>query len=343
MQRIRPLIVVATAAALLPIGSGTASASAQPSLCASVATAPAPEHSAHGALHPKVRAFLRAYCAWGEAPADIPKYMALFTPTGTLMDTGLAEPIGREIIEAQITNVVKRVEKYRFEPLSVSASPDGRVAFVKARNTGIVDPVGPGLPVAVDYVTMHRLELSGAQVQQGRRFWDQTDLFRPLDPKLPDLFAGPDRNTSAGPGPARPEQSVRERKRAWNTQDIDALVDGVNRLTELTGPGAAKGLKGPEAARAYLGKLFGKVRDLELEPGNTVREGRTTHREWVGHAIVRSDGREVSFGIVERFTRDGRGRTGWDLSFDTLDLVATPKQIEDLRGLIFPRPATPAS
>ncbi|MFF3554911.1 nuclear transport factor 2 family protein [Streptomyces tsukubensis] len=330
LGRIRSTAVLAAAAALLPLGSGTAAAG----------TAPAPVSSDYckgvvagqSSLPADAAAFMKAYCEWGADP-DVPRYMNLFTDTGTLMDSGLPAPIGRLAIEAQMGSLLGAVD-YHFQPVSAVSSADGRVVFVKARNFGTVGPEsGPPGP-AFDYITTHRLVLDGAKVEQGRRFWDQTELFRSLNPGLPNLFA-----SLPAVRPAEPR--TRDRLTAWNTRDSAALVEGVDDAVRLTGPGLGpQGLTGKREMRAYLERFFTRVHDLRLEPGNTVRRGPVTYREWVGHAELSKEGgtkRTITYGITERFTRDARGDVAWDLAFETLDLVADECEIGNLRRLLFPQ------
>ncbi|MER6916355.1 nuclear transport factor 2 family protein [Streptomyces sp. NPDC000594] len=330
-----PLVLAVAVAAVLPLGPAVAFAAPADSAvspgtpCATApaaVTGPTQVRAADGRpLPPNVAAFMRAYEAWGAA-ASVPGYMELFTPTGTLMDTGLPEPIGHEAIRAQMESLLKEVPNYTFDPLSVVASRDGKVAFVTARNTGKLARTG----VCFDYITTHRLVLDGERVEQGRRFWDQTELFRPLAPELRNLFAG---LTPTPPSVPR----TTDRKQAWNTRDTAALIAGVDGPVRLTGPGLDAPLTGRAAARSYLDRLFSEVHSLRLEPGHTVRRGAVTYREWVGHAVVGPERREVTYGISERFTRERDGGTSWHLAFETLDLVATEKDIRDLRLLLFPR------
>ncbi|QDY80561.1 nuclear transport factor 2 family protein [Streptomyces qinzhouensis] len=329
-SRIRSSVVLAVAAALVPLGSGTAGATT---------TAPAPVSSAYctsvvagqSSLPADAATFMKAYCEWGAAP-DVPKYMKLFTDTGTLMDSGLPAPINKIAIEAQMDSLLKAVD-YHFQPVSAVPSADGRVVFVKARNFGNIgtNPNAPG--PAFDYITTHRLVLDGTRVEQGRRFWDQTELFRSLNPALPNLFA-----TVPAVLPAEPR--TRNRLTAWNTRDSAALVAGVDDVVKLTGPGlGAQGLTRKREMRAYLEHFFTRVHDLRLEPGRTVRQGPVTYREWVGHAELSKEGgtkRTITYGITERFTRDARGDIAWDLAFETLDLVADECEINNLRRLLFP-------
>ncbi|MGV9316853.1 nuclear transport factor 2 family protein [Streptomyces sp. NPDC003691] len=328
--RIRSAVVLAVTAALLPLGTG---------MSAAAPAAPAPVFSAYcesvvagrSALPADAAAFMKAYCEWGAAP-EVPAYMDLFTGTGTLMDSGLPAPIGKATIEGQMTSLLKAVE-YRFQPVSAVASRDGRTVFVKARNSGHLKLPGNVAGPSFDYITTHRLVLDGTRVEQGRRFWDQTELFRALNPSLANLFA-----TVPAVAPAAPR--TRDRLTAWNTRDSAALVAGVDDVVRLTGPGlGAAGLTKQRDMRAYLERFFTRVHDLKLEPGKTVRQGRVTYREWVGHAELSKENgpkRKITYGITERFTRDAAGDTSWDLAFETLDLVADECEINNLRRLLFP-------
>ncbi|MER5494419.1 nuclear transport factor 2 family protein [Streptomyces sp. NPDC002490] len=328
----RSLLVATAAATLLSLGPGAAHASAPESACPAVTAAGTAREAP---LPADAERFLRAYCAWGEDTSDIEAYMNLFAEGGTLMDSGLDRPLTAVAIRAQITRVTQVVDRYRFVPVDAHASADGRVLFVKARNTGYVGPSR----TRIDYVTTHRLVLRGALVAEGRRFWDQSELFRPLEPTLPDLFAGFDTapTTARGPRHGRP-LSPGERARAWNTRDAHRLVDDVRGPLRLTGPGLTAPLTGRAEARAYLERFFSRVHRLDLAPGETVHRGGATYREWVGTARVSPDGSEpvpMTYGIVERFSRNATGGTDWNLAFETLDLVATQDRIRALRGRIF--------
>ncbi|ANW22542.1 nuclear transport factor 2 family protein [Streptomyces clavuligerus] len=344
-RRIRSAFVVATAAALLPLGPldpfeplGSGAAVAAGPVAAACAPAPAVAPAARP-LPANVAAFMEAYCAWGARP-EVGTYMALFTGTGTLMDSGLPAPIGKDAIRAQMESLLLHIPDYRFRPRTVHASPDGRVAFVTALNTGTVkvakDPEGEPVGREFSYITTHRLVLDGARVREGRRFWDQTQLFRPLAPHLPDLFAEIPAVPPAGP-------RTHDRLTAWNTRDSAALVAGVTGFTRLTGPGLTAPRTGRAQARAYLERFFSGAHGLSLRPGRTVTDGRVTYREWVGGARVGPPGHErrMTYGISERFTHADRGGVTWELSFDTLDMVATPAEIAELRKILFPPRTAP--
>ncbi|MFE7132821.1 nuclear transport factor 2 family protein [Streptomyces sp. NPDC057638] len=292
-----------------------------------------------------VEEFMAAYRAWGAAPT-VAGYMKLFTPDGTLMDSGLGRPIGYRAIERQMEAVLTVVPDYRFDPFAVTVQDGGRVILVTARNTGTVTasgPTGPTRPagsgesrgpsVAVDYLTRHRLLLRGPRVEQGRRYWDQTELFRPLSPGLPGLVHG--LGPGAVLGDARPGRSHRRRQDAWNARDAAALVAGLPESVRLTGPGLDRPLIGRDSARAYLERFFSATHTLELTPGHRVHEGSTTFQEWVGGATVGPERRPVRYGVLERLTQDASGATEWELSFDTLDLVASATEIDRLRALLF--------
>jgi ketosteroid isomerase-like protein len=285
-KRLIVLAVAVMASVLVPVGSASASA-----------------------LPGNVREFMHDYRQWGAAPT-VDAYMDLFTPDATLMDSGLAAPIDGPKIRAQIEAVLRVVPDYRFDPFTVTASPDRKVAFVQARNTGTV------LGKAVSFTTMHRLVLTGSKVRQGRRFWDQTELFRPVAPDLPNLFAGLEPTSSAG-------KSTAARQWAWNTGRPAALLAG----TSLMGPGLSAPLPARDAV-SYLKRLFDAV-DLDLRAGHAVHRDGVSYLEWTGTASIA--GATVPFGIVERMNRDGE----WTLAFDTLDMVASPQRIAELRALIF--------
>ncbi|MFE0423640.1 nuclear transport factor 2 family protein [Streptomyces sp. NPDC058953] len=336
LRRMRSAAVLATAAALIPLGSGTASASA---------TGPAPLSpycqsvvGGQSSLPANAHAFMKAYCEWGAAPR-VDTYMKLFTPTGTLMDSGLPAPIDTTAIALQMESLLGAVN-YTFQPVSAVSSPDGKVVFVKARNSGSIKEKPDGTPgEKFDYITTHRLVLDGSRVEQGRRFWDQTELFRSLNSQLPNLF------TSIAPVAWTPPRTE-NRLTAWNTRDASALVNEVDDVVALTGPGLGdRALTRKADMRAYLTKLFTRVHELRLEPGKTVRQGPVTYREWVGHAKLSKEGgpvREITYGITERFTRNAQGNVEWNLAFETLDTVATECEITNLRRLLFPQlPACP--
>ncbi|GLF96885.1 nuclear transport factor 2 family protein [Streptomyces yaizuensis] len=345
MPRNRTMLALAVAAVLLPLGAVPAAAAAESGPRTGAA---AQEGAAPAALPQNVETFMTAYRDWGTYPSTA-KYMNLFTPTGTLMDSGLDAPKERPGIEAQYNALMCVTENsYRFAPGPPTSSPSGDVIFLKARNTGHVKPAGTTTPIPFDFRTMHRLELNGSQVQQGRRFWDQTELFRSLDPTLPRLFEGmgpvaPAPAPATGPGVTPPTGGdPAQRLQAWNTRDADALVDGLTGPVRLSGPGLNGVLAGRAKAEEYLTRLFSGMTALQLAPGNRVQQGGTTFQEWVGHATVGADRPPVTFGIVESFTRNQNGGTTWDLSFDTLDLVASPDRINSLRVQLFGSPTQPA-
>jgi hypothetical protein len=120
----------------------------------------------------------------------------------------------------------------------------------------------------------------------------------------------------------------------------------VDDFAQLTGPGLDAPIKDRAQARAYLERLFSVAKELSLQPGTTVTHGRTTFREWVGNAKVDVLNRPqpqlkgMTYGISERFTRNSQGKVEWELAFDTLDMVATPSEIADLRKILFPPKAS---
>ncbi|MGC7097317.1 nuclear transport factor 2 family protein [Amycolatopsis lurida] len=284
-------------------------------------------------LPANVRTFLAAYTAWGEGPRDVDAYLDLFVSDGSarLWDSGLQRPIDTpEGIRAQIEGVNRLVPDYRFVPEEATASPDGKVAFVEARNTGTVNGK------AVSFRTTHRLvfgDREPARVQDGRRSWDQVELFEPVadaQHPLPGLFDG----ITSSPGDPRPGVGLPTavRQQLWEREKSEALVAGHPGTASLSGPGLAAPITGRASLTAYLDRFFGKVGELRLQPGVTVRSGDTTYQEWLGTATAHGggDARPIPFAMVER-----TGSQRWSLRFDTLDLVASRETVAVLRERIF--------
>ncbi|AXB43264.1 nuclear transport factor 2 family protein [Amycolatopsis albispora] len=293
----------------------------------------APAEAGFTELPANVRTFMAAYTAWGDNPRDVDAYLNLFVSDGSarLWDSGLQQPIDTPAgIRAQIEGVNRLVPDYRFVPEEVTASPDGKVAFVEARNTGTVNGQ------AVSFRTTHRLifgEREPARVQDGRRSWDQVELFEPVadaQHPLPGLFEG----ITSSPGDPRPgvELPTAVRQLLWQREKSEALVAGHSGTASLSGPGLTAPITGRTSLTAYLDRFFGKVNDLRLEPGVTVRSGATTYQEWLGTATAHGggDARPIPFAMVER-----TGPQRWSLQFDTLDLVASRETVKVLRARIF--------
>ncbi|WP_394362513.1 nuclear transport factor 2 family protein [Amycolatopsis sp. SB7-3] len=287
-----------------------------------------------------VERFMDAYRAWGRNARNVDAYMNLFVQDGTarLWDSGLETPRDWAGIRSQIEGVLKLAPDYVFVPETVTSDPDGRVVFIEALNTGTVK----GKPVS--FKTMHRLVLGDpaagkdpSRVQDGRRFWDQVTMFRPVeDPANPlrNLFEGITASAT-DPAPAIP-LSPRIRQLAWNREAAGILVAGVDGTATLLGPGLTEPISGRRAMTAYLDRLFGAVRDVALEPRATVSADGTEYREWVGTAVALggSDPRPISFSLVERTVKTATG-TAWSLHFDTLDLIASVQTVKELRARIF--------
>lgn len=287
-----------------------------------------------------VRQFMDAYRDWGRNAQDVGAYLNLFVQDGTarLWDSGLETPRDWAGIKSQIEGVLRLVPDYVFVPETVTSSPDGRVVFIEALNTGTIKEK------PVSFKTMHRLVLGDpaagkdpARVQDGRRFWDQVNMFRPVeDPADPlrNLFEGI-ASSPTDPAPAVP-LPPRVRQEAWNREAAGILVAGVNGTATLQGPGLTTPISGRRAMTDYLNRLFGAVRDTRLEPRATVSAGGTEYREWVGTAVALGgdDPRTISFSLVERTVQTATG-TAWSLHFDTLDLIASVQTVKELRARIF--------
>lgn len=152
---------------------------------------------------------------------------------------------------------------------------------------------------------------------QARRYYDRYEIFKPVAPELRPLFEG---IADAGPATGRtPERfqadEITARLAAWNGEDVAALTGRMGNA-RLTGPGSAAPLVTTEGKTAYLKRFFEHA-DVKFKSGQVAFGGTTTYVEWHGTLTSRK-GTVIPFGIVERFGSRGE----WELSFDTLPLIA---------------------
>ena len=121
-------------------------------------------------------AFLDRFRAFGSAPSTA-TYLPLFDPEATLFDSGMGEPIRVTEIPEHIEAVLRLVPDFRMTP-ERWRERDGTL-FVEASNTATL----AGSPMRWDSV--YCVDLRGARVIRGRRYYDRRPLYARLNPDLP--------------------------------------------------------------------------------------------------------------------------------------------------------------
>ncbi|MFJ4094850.1 hypothetical protein ACIPYS_24955 [Kitasatospora sp. NPDC089913] len=307
-----------------------------------------------GRFTPNACAFVRRQIAFGATPTGTaPKdgefehprvlaYRSVFDDSATLWEAGGIPQRGPEAISAAIIGSLQLVPDFRYRGTEVVA--DGAVVMFGQWNEATVN----GHPVAFPQIARNVLSDDG-RTMQARRYYDRYELVRPVAPELRPLFAGvADPAGPAGrPGRHGPEPfragEITARLAAWNGEDVAALV-GRTAGARLEGPGLTAPLGTTQGASEYLRRLFAQA-DVRFEAGQVAFGRTTTFVEWHGKAVpewskdpVTGKGTEVPFGIVERFGPKGE----WELSFDTLPLIADRATIGALyKRILPPTPARP--
>ncbi|MEU5219968.1 hypothetical protein AB0G79_27780 [Streptomyces sp. NPDC020807] len=335
--------VTVTAAEALPGGAATVAGSDCPQARGKV-------ERLEGRITPNACAFMERQIAFGELPTGTPPapgdlthprvraYLDIFDPEATLWEAGGAPQRGRTAIGTSITGSLALVPGLRYRGTDVVA--DGSTVMFGQWNEVTLK----GRTIAYPQIARNVLGDEGRTLQ-ARRYYDRAVLFQDTVPELAPapLFAGvadatrprdAEPEAAAPPLPGSPRAGeLPERLAAWNGEDADALLVRAGGA-RLTGPGLAAPLATEAGKRAYLERLFATA-DLRLKPGQVAVGTSTTYVEWHGTASV-ADGAGtrtgIPFGIVERFGPGGE----WELSFDTLPLVADQKRI----GALFQRLAS---
>ncbi|MFG2875386.1 hypothetical protein ACGFYU_10310 [Streptomyces sp. NPDC048337] len=285
-----------------------------------------------GLITPNACAFMKRQIAFGEMPTGTPPvpggpthprvaaYLDIFDADATLWEAGGPAQRGHAVIGASITGSLGLAPDLRYVGTNVVA--DGAVMMFGQRNEVTVK----GQKVTYLQIARNVLSDDGKTIQ-ARRYYDRYEIFRPVAPELRPLFDGiADAGPATGRGPERfRADEITARLAAWNGEDVAALTGRVGNA-RLTGPGLAAPLATAEGKSAYLKRFFEKA-DVKFQSGQVAFGGSTTYVEWHG-TITSTQGTAIPFGIVERFGPRGE----WELSFDTLPLVAEEAGI-DIRSL----------
>lgn len=335
--------VAVTAAVVVGAGTVTAvTAEAQPGGAVAAAQGDCPAARAkverlEGRITPNACAFMQRQILFGELPTGTPPalgeldhprvraYLDIFDPDATLWEAGGAPQRGHTAIGTSITGSLRLAPGLAYRGTNVVA--DGSTVMFGQWNEVTLR----GRTVAYPQIARNVLGDDGRTIQ-ARRYYDRAVLFRDTLPEAapPALFAGiADSGEADHTDRAAARFRVGEipaRLAAWNAEDTDALQARFAGA-RLSGPGLDAPLVTEAGKRAYLERLFATA-DLRLRAGQVAVGATTTYVEWHGTASVRDGAgiRTVPFGIVERFGPGGE----WELSFDTLPLVADQGEIGTL-------------
>ena len=119
-------------------------------------------------MAPDLDGLLQRFTAWGAGPT-VDGYVELFAPDGTLFDSGMDQPLGRDHIRPLITATLQLLDGFRFVPIRHGRNED--TLYVEAQNSATLGGT------ALAWPAVYCLTAAGDRVARGRRYYDQAPLF----------------------------------------------------------------------------------------------------------------------------------------------------------------------
>jgi ketosteroid isomerase-like protein len=113
--------------------------------------------------------------AFGRSPSP-DSYAAVFHPDGEVADAGMATPTPASRVREAIAHVLRLMPDLQIDMRRYRARGD--VVFVEAANRGTIKGS------AMAWGAVYRVHLRNGLVHRGRRFYDQTAVFRALRPDM---------------------------------------------------------------------------------------------------------------------------------------------------------------
>ncbi|MDX2166661.1 MAG: hypothetical protein SF182_06340 [Deltaproteobacteria bacterium] len=230
-----------------------------------------------------VEAFLARFHRFGATPS-VETYLPLFHPDATLFDDGMERPLTVDEIPAHIEGVLAMAPGFQMTPERWRAR--GAALFVEACNVAAPG----GAPIA--WRAVYRVDLRGAQVTRGRRYFDRAALLAHLMPDAVPPTWTVSAATVAAEAPQRGAAAfVDACANGWTSGRPQAIAaryreDGALH-TPVTDP----------LARAQVAGFYERLAPLALTPRAWAGDESLLFIEWEGRR---------GFACVERFDlRDG--------------------------------------